>query len=286
MRFRDRSRSREESEAFFQEFVESRPASLVRFLGEMRGAGFGEEQLDFSVESLLPVWTHVRTKLDRRRPFLGRRRSLPMWIDPEQDQDLVALHPDALWLLDGLISYVAEVYIRETGTYWILDDSDPHSIDFETPVLAFRVPVPPYNHVAASMRRHFRGEGSDDGLMLGVARNLAVKRENAERRGDPLVVEPVPPEWDFSGEVSVEPSSEEEMLDYWVWTPEWTEMAIGTDSYRAFDDWLAAQPKVREVIHEDRELYYIGVEGGFDPEVLLRAVERYLQDSVSAPPDP
>lgn len=80
-----------EARAIFDRFMSSQPERLAEFLGEVRRRGGPVEQLDYSIESLEPLWTWFIAAHRPRRWFGGPHR---MPSSPASDADMRgSLHP-------------------------------------------------------------------------------------------------------------------------------------------------------------------------------------------------
>ena len=121
---RDFSRlSADEAEAYLRERLDLAPERLAAFRREVAASGGpGEDELDGSPESLVPLWEwFVRRESARSE----RGGPLPDWYEPDPPELAgERLSPATLRDLDGIATYLPEVILRELPeSEWIVGDA-------------------------------------------------------------------------------------------------------------------------------------------------------------------
>lgn len=120
---RDFSRlSADEAEAYLRERLRTAPERLTAFRREVAATGGpAEDGLDGSPESLVPLWEWFV----RRESARGERGGpLPAWYEPDPSELAdERLSPATLRDLDGVATYLPEVFLRERPeSEWIVGD--------------------------------------------------------------------------------------------------------------------------------------------------------------------
>ncbi len=160
-----------EAREHFEWFVRQGPERLRLLLSEAERDGVAPRELDYSRESLRPLWRWLRTKMEAA-PLKGkfaeeRMASLPAWF-PEKEKEgaLIELtFPSMAMILDAGF-YVAEVFRRRhpeavRWSLWLKKNGP-----FNQPYLAgFRLPLVPSWLVGGSARQAISGEDHPDVLI-------------------------------------------------------------------------------------------------------------------------
>ncbi len=242
-----RDLSPEEAEARFRQFLLERPAALERLA--LRAAPAGVE-LDRTVESLQPLWGWIASVLRKRRTG-ELREGDPSWLIRGHPAD--QLSTSSVVLLDGLISYIGEVFTAQTGHSWELERADDRSVTHQHFVFAGGVFVP-VNVLNAALRRWSETGERDWPLGDWVRASIASTNTSAPpRRG--------------SIDVTVEPANVPD-FDWSLWIDETAESQLGTALFSSLEQRLAALPGINGVVHEDREIFLVKGE-----ELTARQVE-------------
>jgi hypothetical protein len=98
---------------FFDAYVGGAPARLARFIGKVAGTGGPpQEQLDFSSDSLVPLWDWF---LQHLRPDASAASSneLPLWYEPDAPGNARALPVAVLVNVGGITDYFGEALRRQ-----------------------------------------------------------------------------------------------------------------------------------------------------------------------------
>jgi len=119
--------SADEAEAYLRQRLASAPERLAAFRLEVAETGGpAEEELDASRESLVPLWEWF-VRRESGRSDAERGGPLPDWYEPDPPE--VAgerLSPATLRDLDGIATYLPEVFLRELPeSEWIVGDAPP-----------------------------------------------------------------------------------------------------------------------------------------------------------------
>ena len=231
-----RELSPEDADAQFRQFLLERPAALQRL--ELNAAAAGVE-LDRTVRSLEPLWRWITSMLSEK----GRdehRESDPSWLIRGHPAD--RLSTSSVVLLDGLISYIGEVFASQTGHGWELERADDRSVTFQQFVFAGGLFVP-VNVVNAALRRWSDTGDADEQLMYWVGASVA--NANASASGPENAID-----------VAVEPS-DVPGFDWQLWVDESAELQLGTALFALLEKKLAEIPGVTGVAHEDREIFLV-----------------------------
>jgi hypothetical protein len=114
--------SKAKAAAAFREFLDERPAALERLREVLAAEGQDPDSLlDGSVESLVPLWRWIISRLARADspgatdPASVLRRAWPSWERYTMEEERV-LSFESLVLLDGLVSYLAVLIPQHAPT--------------------------------------------------------------------------------------------------------------------------------------------------------------------------
>lgn len=255
-------RSTETSAERFARFVLERDAARNHLTEAAAAAGL---TMDASVESLRPLWEWLAGRLRTKRRWATRRND-PSWVAEGHPAD--ALDAESVALLDGLMSYLRDVFHAETGFDWELEASDPSSVTYLHFVLDGGRFVP-LNVVNAALRRWSElGEG-DEQLMYWVGATVANTKAAAHSESQPL-------------DVAADPS-EVDGFHWHVWVDELAESVLGTEAYESLEGRMAAIPGVERVVHEDREVFLVEAPS-IDRDALVEAVRALIAQEGESDP--
>lgn len=127
---------RPQAEEYFRKYVESHPQRLEEFRQAVAAQGGPPlEALDFSPESLVPVWAWTMPRIRRRENPPRDEEPVFEWAEPEDNAFFTA---ETLRLIDGLASYFAECVLRNIpGTRWVIGHAPVKLyVDENQPVIA------------------------------------------------------------------------------------------------------------------------------------------------------
>ena len=244
----------------FRHFLSERSAALADLTRTAKSAGL---DLDGSVPSLLPLWQWIAPQLRPRNPEQDRVGD-PSWLIAGHPAD--DLNSESVALLDGLVSYLGEVFTTQTGHTWELETEDPRSVTYQQPVFASGVFVP-VNVLNAMLRDYSERGEADDQLMLWVGATIA-----NTAAADPL--QSTDPEL----EVAVTPGAVPG-FDWEIWVDERAESVLGAELFDSLESQFSSIPGVTEVVQEDREIFLVqGSE--ITQEQLDQAVRNVLSQSL------
>lgn len=233
-------RDREEAEANFDRFVAAGPARLAWFIEEVeREVGRRPEP---TMEDLTWLGPAVAARLTDEHPV-----SAPEWFHSTARKQSGWSDYGAA-LTDGLIYLIAEIYRREFGAVWVLN-ADPLHADYNRPVMSVRLLTAPWRAVAILMKVH-SGERESGELATWVTCTLQAAREEMDAGGSE----------EYVLEVAVDPS-DLQGFDWRIWVDEGAEMELGTEVFMGLWERFEAIPGVLEVMHEDRETFYVKAPG-------------------------
>lgn len=255
--------TRAQSRAAFEEFVAERGPALTRLRDVMAADGLDPARmLDGSVESLVPLWQWVVSHLTGREdPGATDPASVPREVWPSWErytwEEERTLSLESLVLLDGLVSYLAEVVMaRVPAARWdIVHHKIKRYVVNNHPMLtvgpcAVHAFLPGYPCVQA--RRTLRGtERSADDAMAGHAKRLIGQLVAAQV---PVVADP---------QVEAEPEVEVEDIRAEGWDYDF-EVSLGeeiahdrSDEVEELVEVLAREQGVEQVVREDREVIFV-----------------------------
>lgn len=115
--------SADEAEAYLRGRLAGAPERLTAFRREVAATGGpGEDELDGSPESLVPLWEWF---LRREATREERGGPLPDWYEPDPPELAgERLSPATLRDLDGIATYLPEVVLRELPeSEWVVGDA-------------------------------------------------------------------------------------------------------------------------------------------------------------------
>lgn len=222
----------------FRQFLSERSAASDALAAKAADAGL---TLDRSVQSLAPLWKWLGPQLKTRGRF-ERRSADPSWLIEGHPADTFS--GGSIELLDGLVSYLGEVFTAQTGYTWELETQDSRSVTYQQPVFAAGMFVP-ISVLNAALRRLTDTGEADEQLMYWVGASVA----NTQAADS---AEPDAPSLD----VAVSPS-DVPGFDWEIWVDEATESFLGTEAFDLLESDFARMPHVINVVHEDREIYLI-----------------------------
>jgi hypothetical protein len=181
--------SDEQAQAFFDQYLQLREERLVALNHRYWQTGGGNESdLDFSPDSLGPLWVWA-TKQLRRREFtsaeLEHARSLPASIRQDYKPPL---SEDSLILINDVAFYFAEVLIRTLeGVQWkVCRTKVKRYVDRNQPVLSgFSVPgfelgINPRRTVRVLTLKVLDGEAGEDALFQAYEQFFKLIEEQPE----------------------------------------------------------------------------------------------------------
>lgn len=267
--------TKQEAAAALQEFLEERPRALEnlrQLLGERSG---GTVTLDWTVESLIPLWCWVKSVLTERttEPTDIEVSAGPTWLRYRVGTE-PTLSSESVALIDGVISYLCRVveqgaphakwrvgYNRVTSYMWQNHPVLVHD-DGEVPLAAL---VPGKARGQASGRHP-----SDDGELARVAAAV-IKQLNATAQEAPLEEEPL---------FEVEDVGEDEVQNRAL------EVSLREDiSYQHSEDIdrlieiLENEEGISSAFREDREVFLVFTPS-WSTEQLHHWVARYIQMNI------
>ncbi len=168
----------EEAQSFFQEYLRLRDHRLGLLKRTFQQTSGGkEEDLDFSPNSLVPLWRWAAKRL-RRREYseaeLMHIKSLPDWFEQYHLANK-PLSEETLILLNDIAYYLGEVLIHTLpNVYWQVCRTDiERYCDENQPVLTgFMDPVNPRGAVKTAALRTLEGTSPDQALLETYGRWL------------------------------------------------------------------------------------------------------------------
>ena len=195
----------------------------------------------------------------KKRGQFDDRSADPSWLIEGHPAD--ALSGRSIELLDGLLSYLGEVFAAQTGYNWELETQDPRSVTYQHPVFAAGIFVP-IAVLNAALRRLTDTGDADEQLMWWVG--AAIANTNAAKLAG---------QTNHPLDVAVEPSDLPD-FDWEVWVDEIAESVLGSEALDSLESSFSAIPQVTGVVHEDREIYLIRAEDTTreDLEAAIRSV--------------
>jgi len=251
-----------EARAIFDRFMSSQPERLAEFLGEVRRRGGPVEQLDYSIESLEPLWIWFIAAHRPRRWFGGPHRMpsspasdadmsgarSPWWYDhhPGFGQEL---GPYVARLVTGLADYFFACALRaRPASRWALGKGRSNAY-FQNPV--FEVDgrgERDYANPIVMALHGLRGERNDEPIALWRALEQWLGMDQAfeaemERLSRPIAAYAVA------------------AIDHPRFTHEVTfdDIVAHRQERRVarLVQWLVVEPVVEEAVHEDREVILV-----------------------------
>lgn len=267
-----------EARAIFDRFMAGQPERLAEFIDEVRRRGGPVDQLDFSIESLEPLWTWFMA-VHRPRRWLGgphrmpwspvsdadmRTEQPPWWYDhhPGFGQEL---GPYVARLVTGLAEYVFACALRaRPGSRWVLGRGRSYAY-FQNPVL------------------QIDGRGELDYANPIVMALLGLR---GERNQEPIALSRWLAQW-----LGLDPAYDAEMERLFRPVAAYAVGAVDHPRFThqvSFDDVVAqrserrierlverlsGEPAIEQAVHEDREVILVRAPGLSAAE-LERIVER------------
>jgi hypothetical protein len=241
--------SKKEAQALFDAYVAAHPRWLEEFFAEVRRRGGPVELLDFSVESLLPLWEWVfaNHRLPERPSSDQEMRASdpPYWYEfrPPVGQEL---GPDLSRFATLLGAYHAEIIFRaKPASRWVIGGGGKRAALFREPLLeiAGDGELPVTESAVYAMWRSLRGESdtTPQSLRDRIARWLVQIPPGPAAEAPPYSVEALTDEpgserFDFEFAFDDAVAHEQE------------------DRVAAFVARLGKAPGIVEAVHEDREI--------------------------------
>lgn len=117
---------------FFEDYMTLKDERLSWFLPEIANlGGFSVELLDFSSESLVPIWEAAMPHISRPSyyDFDGLENKLPFWINIFEgisSAEYGTYSPDSLWIIDGLTYYFGDVFVKNHPNDFMWAPYCPH----------------------------------------------------------------------------------------------------------------------------------------------------------------
>lgn len=161
--------SKEQAEAFFNNYLDSKESRL-RFLNRSYWStgGGNESDLDFSPESLLPLWAWARRRLTLQGYSRTEFEGLKTQQGHIRDGELISeLSKDTLILVDDLGYYLGDSVVHcIDGVEWgIFETRIKGHVSKNQPILTgLRIPCNPRESVRLIATRDLRRDGSDRAL--------------------------------------------------------------------------------------------------------------------------
>lgn len=225
----------------FRQFLSERSSALAALVSRAASAGL---TLDGSVQSLPTLWEWMAPQLENGNRF-ERQEHDPSWLVEGHPAD--ALTGDSVELLDGLVSYLGEVFAAQTDLGWELETRDSRSTTYQHPVFAGGVFVP-VNVLNSTLRSSAASDVAGEQLMYWVGASIA----NTNAAGpEEQIARPL--------DVAVEPIDLPD-FNWEIWVDETAESVLGTEAFDSLESRLSAIPQVTAVAHEDREIYLVQAE--------------------------
>ena len=260
--------SREEAEAYLEQFLREHPERLERLVQTCESTGGPSvEELDYSPSSLVPLWHWVRERLSWNEAYeppavlgdppvhiptredLPPPGEIPSWAGAHP-REAARFSPETLWLIDMVARYFADVLSRANpDAEWHVGHSRIKGyVEQNRPVLSWAGgDLNPVNLIMVLVSRELRGDpGAREGEAL---RDLFDVRMEPIGRDASLCSGAAIEELDLFDVDEYDPEGE---WTYDIYLDDWF-AAVGEDHVDRLIDHLSADPRVVEVHHEDRE---------------------------------
>ena len=133
--------------SFLQDYIGQKDVGLEYLKNCLSENGFDMALLDYSPESLIPIWELLHSKIEfftDSPDYEAHLDELPIWILLNlgfHGEDFGGYSFETIKIIDGLAYYFAEVFLRNNeGTHWdVCPWTDPNTVGANEPVIRLRV---------------------------------------------------------------------------------------------------------------------------------------------------
>ena len=164
--------TKKNAQAFFEVYMERKDAVLDGFRQSVeKNGGPSKDELNFSSESLIPLWMWLWPKLElcENHPDIADR---PIWYDFQITNNPhcnTPLTKDTVRWIDGLAYYFGETVIRNIpNVYWTVC-SDKNAFHYNKPVLSGNIfAYPLHNMIICALQAIDKSPINSDKRLLEV----------------------------------------------------------------------------------------------------------------------
>jgi hypothetical protein len=136
------------SEAYYECFMERKDRKIEEMKDRLeKEAGIPKEEIDYSKESLVSIWTYVRKRIRKNRPWeVIKKSDLPCWYWMENSAlnniRTKNFSNESIFWIDTLSYYLGECFIKNLGGCWTRSKGVNHPFEYHDykPLISFTNP--------------------------------------------------------------------------------------------------------------------------------------------------